>query len=133
MPTSVAADRQDLGLANLARGAVCHHPAGLEDHPAGAHGLPRLVAGSRDRTLGPGHAVDLGVGSELDPREGRLDLSLRKKKGAGRSRRKARGNVVVAQLTVGSSDSGSMTGGLQGRSSGGADDWSVGQVTWSYP
>ena len=43
------------------------------------------------------------------------------------------GNVVVAQLTVGSSDSGTMTGGLQGRSSGGADDWSVGQVTWSFP
>ena len=43
------------------------------------------------------------------------------------------GNVVVAQLTVGSSDSGTMTGGLQGRSNGGADDWQVAQVTWSFP
>ena len=43
------------------------------------------------------------------------------------------GNVVVAQLTVGSSDSGSMTAGIQGRSSGGADDWQVAQVTWNFP
>ena len=45
------------------------------------------------------------------------------------------GNVVIAQLTVGAADTGTMTAGLQGRSSGwdtGADDWSVDQVAWMY-
>ena len=42
------------------------------------------------------------------------------------------GDVVVAQLTVTAGTSGTMTGGMQGRSSTG-EDWNADTMSWAYP
>ena len=42
------------------------------------------------------------------------------------------GDVVVAQVTVTAGSSGTMTGGLQGRSTSG-DDWQADTMSWSFP